>query len=128
MDDQVKNLIQIRKTLKRGKAGNLAENKAFLDFLAIQKQMEKEFADTWAVIRARMDAYDIKKISGDWGYIGYVPYPTYKAEGKIAPRFFKEVLDGEQVRHYMKNHSGKVPAGVKVINTLRFRKDIKLEA
>jgi hypothetical protein len=52
MNDQVKNLVQIRKSLARGKAGKLAQNQAFIDFLRMQKQLESEFEATWSVIRA----------------------------------------------------------------------------
>jgi hypothetical protein len=128
MNDQVQNLIQIRNSLKRGKAGNLAENKAFLDFITIQKQLEAEFEATWRVIRERMEQYDIQSIKGDWGAVQFVPYPTYKADGKVAPRFTKQTLDGAEIRHYMKNHSGQAPKGVKVATSMRFRKDIKLGA
>lgn len=124
-NDQVKNLVEIRKSLKRGKAGNLAENQAFLDFLAIQKQMTSEIDATWAVIRECMEQYDIKKIEGSWGNIQFVPYPTYQAGGKVAPRFFKQMLDGSEIKHYMKNHGGKLPAGVLVKVTQQFKKSIK---
>jgi hypothetical protein len=124
MNDQVTNLIQIRKSLARGNAGKLAANRAFLDFIAIQKQLTAEFDKTWAVIREQMDKHDITKIEGDFGVIQYVPYPTYSVDGKVAPRFFKKVLDGAEIKHYMKKHS-KAPAGVEVNTSLRFRKNIK---
>lgn len=123
-NDQVKNLIQIRKSLARGKAGNLAENRAFLDFLAIQQQMTAEINETWDVIKERMLQYDIKKIDGDWGSIQFVPISNYEAAGKVAPRFFKQVLDGAEIRHYMKNH-GKAPAGVLIKKVTQFKKSIK---
>lgn len=124
-NDQVQNLIQIRKSLSRGKAGNLAENRAFLDFLAIQQQMTAEIEATWAIIRERMEQYDIKKIDGDWGNVQFVPYPTYQAAGKVAPRFFKQSLDGSEIKHYMKNHAGQLPSGVAMKTVLQFKKSIK---
>lgn len=124
-NDQVKNLIQIRKSLARNKNGALSQNKAFLDFLKIQAELTAEIDATWATVRSTMDAYDIQKMDGDWGSIQFVPYPTYKAAGKVAPRFFKQVLDGEEIKHYMKKHAGKTPAGIKLTISQRFRKDIK---
>jgi hypothetical protein len=126
MNDQVNNLIQIRNSLKRGKAGNLAENRAFLDFITIQKQLESEFEATWAVIRERMEQYDIQSIKERrLGSRRLRSLPNLQTEGKVAPRFTKQTLDGSEIRHYMKNHSNQAPKGIKVINSLRFRKNIK---
>jgi hypothetical protein len=85
MNDQVKNLVAIRKSLKRGKAGNLADNKAFLDFITIQKQLESEFEATWAVIRERMEQYDIQSIKGDWGHITMYPEHTKALVAPLLP-------------------------------------------
>lgn len=125
-NDQVKNLVQIRKSLKRGKAGNLAENQAFLDFLALQAQMTTEFDKTWAVIKERMEQYDITKISGDFGYITVAERKNYS--GTPAPTFFKRVLDTSKINAYVKLNSGKLPKGIKVTTTRFLQKKITLGA
>lgn len=125
-NDQVKNLINIRKSLKRGKAGNLAENSAFLDFLAIQKQMTAEIDATWDVIKERMDQYDIKKIDGDWGYITMAERKNFSIAGLVAPRFTKRVLDNSQVAAYMKLHKNNLPTGVAMSTSRFLQKKIKL--
>lgn len=122
-NDQVKNLIQIRKSLQRGKAGNLAENQAFIDFLRIQQEMTTEFNKTWEVIKDRMEQYDIKKIDGDWGYISMAERHTYS--GSSTPRFMKKVLDTDKVKAFEKLR-GKLPEGIKVSTTKYLAKRIKV--
>lgn len=123
-NDQVKNLIQIRKSLARGKAGNLAENAAFLDFLRIQQEMTTEFEKTWEVVKDRMEQYDIKSIKGDWGHITMAQRKTYS--GAAAPRFMKKVLDTDKIKAYVTLHKGNLPEGVSLKATLYLQKKIKL--
>jgi predicted metal-dependent peptidase len=123
-NDQVKSLIQIRKSLARGKAGNLAENKAFMDFLQIQQEMTAEFEKTWDVVKERMEEYGVTKISGDFGYITMAERKTFS--GAAAPRFMKKVLDSTKVKAYMELHRGNLPEGVKVSTTRFLQKKIKL--
>lgn len=124
-NDQVKNLIQIRKSLSRGKAGNLADNAAFLDFLAIQKQMTAEVDKTWALVRERMEQYDVQKIDGDWGVIQLIPTEYLKAIGPVRSEFTKQVLDNDKVKAY-RTLRGKLPRGVQASITNKFYKKIKL--
>jgi hypothetical protein len=126
MNDQVRNLVQIRKSLKRGKAGNLAENQAFLEFLAIQKQLESEFEATWSVIRERMEQYDIKSVKGSWGHITMAERQNFS--GSASPRFMKKVLDSSKLKAYMKLHKNQLPEGVKVSTTRYLSKKITLGA
>lgn len=123
--DQVKNLIQIRKSLARGKTGNLADNAAFVDFLKIQKQLSTEIEATWDVIKQRMEQYDIDKINGDWGYITMAERKTYS--GSPAPRFTKNVLDTSKINAFVKLNS-KLPAGIKVTTSRFLQKKISLGA
>lgn len=125
INDQVKNIAEIRKSLKRGKAGNLAENKAFLDFLAIQQEMTAEFDKTWEVIRERMEQYDIKKIDGDWGHILIADRNNWQATGNLPPRFYKQVLDTTKL-NFLHKAGGKLPAGVKLTKSHYLTKRIKL--
>jgi predicted DNA binding CopG/RHH family protein len=120
--NQTKTLIQIRKSLERGKAGNLAENQAFLDFLQIQKEMTAEFDKTWAVIKQRMEQYDIKSIKGEWGYITLAPRTTFS--GVSSRRFMKLALDTDKVKSYYSLYK-KLPEGVKMAQTKYLSKRIK---
>jgi hypothetical protein len=120
--NQTKTLIQIRKSLERGKAGNLAENKAFLDFLQIQKEMTAEFDKTWAVIKQRMEQYDIQKIDGQWGHITLAERTTYS--GVSSRRFMKLALDTDKVKSYYSLYK-KLPEGVKMAQTKYLSKRIK---
>jgi hypothetical protein len=122
--DQVKNLIQIRKSLSRGKAGSLADNKAFLDFLSIQQQMTAEFDKTWEVIRDQMEQYGITKIDGDWGHILIAERRNWVASDVVPPRFTKKVLDGSKIAAYFKLHN-KVPTGISLTTTKYLTKKIK---
>lgn len=124
--EQVKNLIQIRKSLKRGKAGNLAENAAFLDFLKLHTEMTAEFNKTWEVIQARMEQYDIKKIDGEWGVIGFTkPVDSFKVDGKVDTKFTKPVLDTTKVKAYLALN-GKLPKNVLNRPYVKFYKKINL--
>lgn len=125
-NDQVRNLVQIRKSLARGKAGKLADNQAFMDFLAIQKQLESEFEATWSVIRAQMEQYGISSIKGDWGYVTMAQRTNFS--GASTPRFMKKVLDTSKVKAYMKLHGDKLPDGVKMSTTRFLQKKITLGA
>jgi hypothetical protein len=122
--DQVKNLIAIRKSIKRGKAGNLAENPAFLDFIAIQRQVNEEINKTWEVIEDRMTEFDIKSIKGDWGHITFAERQNFKLSGRVTPSFTKRVLDNEKVRGYF-NLYKKLPAGISLSTTKYLSKKIK---
>lgn len=123
MNDQVKNLVQIRKSLSRGQAGKLASNQAFLDFLAIQQQLTAELDKTWAVVQDRMTQYNVKSISGDFGYITMAERKTFVSDSP-APRFTKRVLDAGKVRAYEKLH-GKLPEGIGITITPYLSKKIK---
>lgn len=123
MNNQVKNLIQIRKSLARGKAGNLAENQAFLDFLAIQQEMTAEFDKTWAVIQSRMEEYDIKSIKGDFGHITLAERKSFI--GSPAPRFTKRVLDTTKINAYLSLNK-RLPAGLTLKTTKYLSKRIKV--
>lgn len=126
-NDQVKNLVQIRKSLARGKAGNLAENAAFLDFLAIQAEMTAEIDKTWELIKQRMESYDIQKIDGQWGYITMAERKSFKATGRVSAGFLKSVLDTEKVKGYFGIYK-KLPAGVTLSTTKYLAKKISLGA
>lgn len=127
-NDQVKNLIQIRKSLKRGKAGKLANNQAFLDFLTIQKQITAEIDATWDTIREQMAEHNIKTIKGDWGSIGFTkPVDSFKADGKVDSKFTKPVLDTSKVKAYFALN-GKLPKNVLNRSYVKFYKKITLGA
>lgn len=123
-NDQVKTLVQIQKSLARGKAGNLAENKAFLDFLRIQAEMTKQIDETWDIVKEKMIEHDIQKIDGEWGYITMAERKTFS--GSAAPRFMKKVLDTAKVKAYSDLYHGKLPEGVKLSTTRFLQKKVKL--
>jgi hypothetical protein len=122
ISNQTKNLIQIRKSLARGKAGNLAENQAFLDFLQIQKEMTAEFDKTWEVIQRRMEQYGIQKIDGQWGHITMAERTTFS--GVSSRRFMRLALDTDKVKSYYSLYK-KLPEGVKMAQTKYLAKKIK---
>lgn len=124
-NDQVRNLVNIRKSLKRGKAGNLAENAAFLDFLKIQQQMTAEIDKTWDVVKERMQQYDIKKIDGDWGHITMAERKNFSINGRVTDSFTKKVLDTSKVSQYFKLYK-KLPAGVALSTTKYLSKKIEV--
>lgn len=125
-NDQVKNLVQIRKSLKRGKAGSLSTNQAFMDFLAIQKQVTTEIDATWAIIREQMETYDVKQLKGDWGSIGFTkPIDSFKIDGKVDSKFTKPVLDTDKIKAYMQLND-KLPKNVINLPYIRFYKKISL--
>jgi hypothetical protein len=124
--DQVKSLIQIQKSLARGKAGNLAENKAFLDFIQIQKEVTEQFEATWAVVQELMEKHDVKSIKGDWGYVTMSERKNFK--GSPAPRFMKKVIDTAKVSAYMKISNGILPKGIEMTTTKYLAKKIKVVA
>lgn len=121
-NDQVKTLIQLRKSLERNKTGSLSSNKAFQDFLRVQAEVTAEIDKTWATVQSVMLEHNITKIDGEWGYITMAERKSFA--GSPAPRFLKKVLDTSKVAAYMKLHS-KLPEGVTMNTTKYLSKRIK---
>lgn len=115
-------LSALRKSIATVK--QLDNSQQFLDFLRYQAEVQAEIEATWAVVRERMDKYDVTKLSGDWGYITMAERRSFKATGKVAPRFFKQTLDSTKVSAYEKI-SGHLPAGVDQSSTKFLQKRIK---
>lgn len=122
-NDTAKSLTQIKKSLKRGKAGSLNNNQAFIDFLYIQKQMTEEIDAVWAIIKDGMEESGISKINGDWGYITMAERVNYS--GTAEPKLMKSVLDTSKVKAYMALND-KLPKGVLVSTTRFLQKKITL--
>lgn len=111
-NDQVKNLVQIKKSLGRSAAGKLAANSALPDFLYIEKAILSEFKAINAIIRSQMEEYDLNCVEGPWGALGFTtPIDLFKADGEIGNKFTKRVLDTDKVKAYMQLNN-KLPRNV----------------
>lgn len=121
-NDNVKTLVQIRKSLARNKNGALSSNQAFLDFLRVQAEITAEINKTWATVQSVMAEHDITKIDGPWGYITMAERKSFA--GSATPRFMKKVLDSSKVTAYLKL-TGKLPQGVTMKTTKYLSKQIK---
>lgn len=127
-NDQVKHLIQLRKSLKRGKAGNLAENAALVDFLVFDQQMSAELKKTWEIIKERMSEHSITKIDGQGFVLGFTkPVDSFKIVGKVDTKLTKPVLDTDKVKAYMVLNN-KLPKNVINDPYPKFYKKISLGA
>lgn len=115
-------LSALRKSIATVK--QLDNSQQFIDFLRYQAEVQAEIEATWDVIKDRMDKYGVTKMSGDWGYITMAERKSFKATGKVAPRFFKQTLDSTKVSAY-KKISGHLPAGVDQSTTKFLQKRIK---
>lgn len=122
MKSTTNDIAALRKSLTTIK--QLDNNQQFLDFLRIQAEVQAEIDATWAVVRERMEKYHVTKLSGDWGYITMAERKSFKATGKVAPRFFKLVLDSTKVSAYEKI-AGHLPTGVDQTTTKFLQKRIK---
>lgn len=125
-NDQVRNLVQIRKSLSRGKAGNLAENAAFADFLTIQSQLISEIEAVWGVIFEKMDEYDITQIKGSFGSLSMAERKNWKADKPLPARFYKQVLDTSKL-NLLDKAGEKLPKGAFFTTTRFLQKRIKAE-
>lgn len=123
MNPNTKTLTQIRRSLQRSSA--IERSNAFKQFLIVQKQMQDEIDKTWELVRQNMEAHDIEKIDGEWGYIRISERHTYDSDGSLAPRFYKQVVDGSKVASYLKI-AGKLPRGAQVRTTKYLSKRIKV--
>lgn len=124
--DQIKYLVQIRKSLERGKAGNLAENAAFADFLTIQSQLVSEIEAVWGVVFEKMDEYDITQIKGSWGSLSMAERKNWKADKPLPARFYKQVLDTTKLS-LLDKAGEKLPKGAFYTTTKFLQKRIKVE-
>ncbi len=101
----------------------LTTTSVFDDFLALQK-LQKAINTTWDTIQALMEANDIKKIDGDWGYITLAERKLFVATGELPPRFYKRMLDSAKIKAH-ETMTGKLPENVATKSTLYLSKRIK---
>jgi hypothetical protein len=71
-----------------------------------------------------MEANDIKKIDGDWGYITLAERKLFVATGELPPRFYKRMLDSAKIKAH-ETMTGKLPENVATKSTLYLSKRIK---
>ena len=95
----------------------------FAELEAQYKEFEEKKKDAEAQILEAMIASNVQKINGDWGYITLATRTTYTEDGKVAPRFTKQVLDNTKVKAYHVMN-GELPAGVGIKETKYLTKKI----
>jgi hypothetical protein len=93
--------------------------------LSAAKSLQAEIDEFYSAIKTAMKDNNVTKWDGDWGLIQFRPTPYYSIDGKVAPRFTRQAVDGDEVKHYMKHHDGKLPKGIAVKNVNKFYKRIK---
>lgn len=104
---------------------SLATNKAFISRLSHIQQAQAAIDAEWQSLKEAMQKSNVKALKGDWGSIQFVPRPYYQIDGKVAPRFLRQAVDGEEVKLWMKKHNGAVPKGVVMKTSQVFRKALK---
>lgn len=104
---------------------SLATNKAFISRVSYLQALQADIDAEWQSLKAAMKDNDVRAIKGDWGSIQFVPRPYYQIDGHVAPRFLRQAVDGEEVKLYMRKHSGNAPKGVIVKSSNVFRKVLK---
>lgn len=99
---------------------------AFLNGIRAYKQLRELLDSVDDAIKQAMLDNNVKKLDlGKQGSIQFVPRPYYQIDGHVAPRFLRQAVDGEEVKLYMRKHSGKAPKGVIVKSSNVFRKSLK---
>lgn len=101
----------------------IQEDKVFLKFVQEQKKALEQIQDAWDAVEKAMQDNGITKMSGEYGTLQFVPRKSWKVTGKLAPRFYKIVLNTTKLGD-MDKHGEKLPAGVAYTTSYNFRKDI----
>jgi hypothetical protein len=101
----------------------IQEDAVFLKFVHEQKKALEQIQDAWDAVEKAMRDNGITKMSGEYGTLQFVPRKSWKASGKVPPRFYKTVLDTTKLTALDKLGE-KLPEGVAYTTSYSFRKDI----
>jgi hypothetical protein len=93
-------------------------------FVATAKRMQAEVDEAWAAVEDAMRENGIDKMEGEWGRVSFVSRKNWKVDGKLAPRFYKQVVNTTKLNS-MESLGEKLPEGVSYTTSYNFRKDLK---
>lgn len=118
------NLVSEQKKLQE-EEHELMQNPRFAKFLQAQKKFEQQSELFWETIKNEMIKHDIKKISGDWGYVTLAKKTGFSVDvNSLPPRFIKKVPDIKKIGDRFKLE-GKLPPGVELEPVRYITKKIK---
>lgn len=105
---------------------SLVALKKFAKAEAKLKELKAEHDAVIAQIQEAMEANDVQKIEGDWGYITLAERTTYTAVdiSEVPEKFVKPTLDTAKVKA-LYVLTGDLPAGVEVKSTKYITKKLK---
>lgn len=90
----VESILSLEKQLADTEAELMADEK-FRSFLTFQKKAKESISVYWQTIENAMINNDIKKISGDWGYLTIVEKLSFDYTDEL-PRSYKKLVPDEK--------------------------------
>lgn len=92
--------------------GKLVPTPALLEALELAQSLQNDLDEFYGSIKTFLEIHKCKGGEGEWGYVKLSPQRRLYADSTVKPRFLKKTVDTDEVRHYQKKHSGKLPAGI----------------
>lgn len=105
--------------------GELVLTPALLEGMRIAEALQSEIDAFYGSIKMFLEVNECKGGESELGYVKLNSQSRYTITGKVAPRFLRDAVDTEEVKHWKKNHKGALPKGIKEVTFKRLNKKVK---